>query len=114
MELVIKERTNGTVVASGIEERTVQVFEGNWYYPPEAINMEHLKITNRTYTCPYKGICYWIDLETSEGQIARNVAWVYRQPKPGYEFIQDQIGFYARTTSGTTAEKVDTRESAAV
>jgi uncharacterized protein (DUF427 family) len=74
--------------------------------------MGHLKITNRTYTCPYKGVCFWIDLEIPDGRVAQNVAWVYRSPKPGYEFIQDQLGFYARPTSGTLAEKVASREAA--
>jgi uncharacterized protein (DUF427 family) len=111
MELVVKERTNGTIIAKGTEAETVRIFEGNWYYAPEAVQMEHLKISDRTYTCPYKGVCYWIDLEMPDGRMARNVAWVYRQPKADYEFIQDQIGFYARTTSGTLVEKAASGEA---
>lgn len=114
MELIIKERSNGSIVASGEENRNVRVFEGHWYYAPEAVQMGHLKVTERTYTCPYKGVCYWIDLETPAGDTFRNVGWVYRKPKPGYEFITDEIGFYARPTSGTLAEKVGTSELADV
>jgi uncharacterized protein (DUF427 family) len=106
MNLIVKELTSGNGIASGEEGRNVRVFEGNWYFQPNVVNMEHLKITERIYTCPYKGVCYWIDLETPDGRVARNVAWVYRQPKPGYEFITDQIGFYARATAGTVVEKV--------
>lgn len=112
MQFLIKARSNGTVIASGEDNKTVRVFEGHWYYMPEAVHMEHLKITDRTYTCPYKGVCNWLDLENPDGSVSRNVGWVYRQTKPGYEFIQNQFGFYARPTSGTLSEKVSQPEVA--
>mgnify|MGYP001147689170 CR=1 FL=1 len=103
MALVIKERNSGDVIASGYEEDdSIRYLEGCWYYKPDCVDMTHLVVTDRTYTCPYKGICYWIDLETSETQV-RNVAFVYRQPMDGYEYIEDRIAFYARDTSGTIA-----------
>ena len=40
MELVVKERANWTIIAKGSESKTVRVFEGNWYYAPEAVQME--------------------------------------------------------------------------
>ncbi len=106
MPLVIKERHNGQVIAQGEENAQVRIFEGNWYFKADAVDMRDLKITERTYTCPYKGVCYWIDLETADGVKAQNIGWVYRQPKAGYEFIRDEIAFYARPTSGTLAERV--------
>ena len=112
MELIVKERTTGDVIAKGSENKNVRVFEGNWYFSPDMVDMKHLRVTERTYTCPYKGVCYWIDLETPNGFQARNIGWVYRQPKPGYEFIKDQIAFYARTTSGTLVEKGELAASA--
>jgi uncharacterized protein (DUF427 family) len=103
--LHIKERSTGRVIASGEENESVRVFEGNWYYKPEVVDMTYLRLTDRIYTCPYKGQCFWIDVETPDGQRTQNVAWVYRQPKQGYEFITDQIGFYARPTQATLAER---------
>ena len=100
MALVVKQRANQQVIASGEENQSVRVFEGNWYFKPDAVQMEHLKVTERTYTCPYKGVCYWVDLENPDGTRAQNIGWIYRQPKSGYEFIQDQVGFYARATAG--------------
>lgn len=113
MPLTVKQRFTGEVIASGAENETARVFEGNWYFKPQAVNMDHLRVTERTYTCPYKGVCYWIDMETPDGQRAQNIAWVYRQPKPGYEFITDEIGFYARPTQLTVAEKSVDRPQAA-
>lgn len=112
MPLTIKARTTGEVIASGNEKVNVVPFEGNWYFAPEAVDMKYLRVTERTYTCPYKGMCFWIDLEMPSGR-AQNVAWVYNNPKPGYEFIKDQIAFYARNTSGTIAEVTEDRARAA-
>jgi uncharacterized protein (DUF427 family) len=105
MSFIIKERATGEIIASGNENDAVRVFEGNWYFKSEVVNMDHLRVTERTYTCPYKGICYWIDIEAPDGVRVQNIGWVYRQPKPGYEFIKDEIGFYARPTQGTLADK---------
>jgi uncharacterized protein (DUF427 family) len=107
----VKERISGEVIAAGIESQQVQVFEGNLYFVPEAVKLEQLHVTERTYTCPYKGVCFWIDLETESGYF-QNVAWVYRNPKPKYEFIKNQIGFYAYETSGTTVNKTEVAQSA--
>jgi uncharacterized protein (DUF427 family) len=105
MALVVKERHTGSVIASAEENAGVRVFEGNWYYNQNNVDMQYLKVTNRVYTCPYKGRCYWIDVEAPDGTKAQNVAWTYFDVKPGYEFIQGEIGFYARPTSGTLIDR---------
>jgi uncharacterized protein (DUF427 family) len=106
MNVIIKETGSNAVIAQGEENAQVRAFEGNWYFQPETVDMSKLEITARTYTCPYKGTCYWIDLKTSTGNVYPNIGWVYQSPKAGYEFIKDQIGFYARPTNGTVVEKV--------
>lgn len=100
MRYTVKDRSTGAVIAQGDEHVTVQIFEGNLYFDPASVNMSQLVITDRTYTCPYKGVCYWIDLQSASGR-AQNVGWVYNLPKPGYELIKNQIAFYNRETSGT-------------
>src|SRR5688572_3842770 len=104
MKLIVNEKSSGNPLASGEVGQTVEVFEGNWYFDPGVVDMSRLNVTERTYTCPYKGVCYWIDLVTPTGK-AQNVAWVYNNPKPGYENIRDRIAFYARDTAGTTAQR---------
>jgi uncharacterized protein (DUF427 family) len=111
MALIVKERGSEAIIAAGQENQDVRVFEGNWYFAPEVVDMSHLIVTERTYHCPYKGICFWIDVESPDGKRSQNVAWVYRDPKPGYEFIKDQIGFYARPTSGTMVERTESQSS---
>lgn len=102
MGLHIKRRDTGEAIASGELGQTVRMFEGHWYFAPETVNMEYLKVSELTYTCSYKGNCYWIDLEMPDLRI-ENFAWVYRDPKPNFGFIKDRIGFYARDTDQTVA-----------
>lgn len=103
MHLFITKKNSDQVIASGSEaDNTALILENNWYFAPDQVDMGQLKITDRTYTCPYKGVCFWVDLETPELK-ARNIGWIYMNPNPGYEQIKDWIGFYSRETSGTQA-----------
>jgi len=99
-EITIKASQADVSLASGLEGRSVVRLEGNWYFDPEAVDMRYLKVTERTYVCPHKGVCFWIDLD-APGQQARDVAWVYTIIKPNYEYIKDRIGFYGGTRAAT-------------
>lgn len=103
MAYIIRQKGSDRVLAKGdVADETARLFEGNWYFKPSAVDMTYLVVTERTYTCPYKGTCFWIDLNAPDHK-AQNIAWVYNNPKPGYEMIKDEIGFYSRDTPGTTA-----------
>lgn len=102
-KVTIRDAFDGTVIAQGETPYGVFSFEGNWYFDEDNVDMSRLNITERTYTCPYKGICYWIDLETPENAV-ENVAWVYRNPKRGFNHIKDKIAFYKDSQRGTVAE----------
>jgi uncharacterized protein (DUF427 family) len=101
----VKDKHDGTLLAQAEMPQGVFELEGNLYFAPEHVKMERLVVTERTYTCPYKGICYWLDLESPSGKVT-NVAWVYRDPKKGYERIQNRIAFYQGNRQGTISEKV--------
>lgn len=100
MTITVHSKFSDEVLASGDKGTTARPLEGNWYFDPESVNMDNLVVTERTYVCPYKGMCFWIDLVEGD-QTARNIAWVYRDPHKDYTFIKDRIGFYTRETSGT-------------
>lgn len=101
--ITIKDRATNEVVAQAQEGTHVFRLEGNWYFDPAAVNMANLRVTERTYVCPHKGTCFWIDLETPAG-IQRDAAWVYTVIKPGYERIKDRIGFYGGRSMATIAD----------
>ncbi len=101
--ITIKTKESGDVLASGTEANDVFLLEGTWYFDIHAVDMTHLIVTERTYICPYKGTCYWIDLAAPDQQ-AQNVAFIYFQVNSGYTFIKDRIGFFAGRREATLQE----------
>jgi uncharacterized protein (DUF427 family) len=104
MSIVIRESRSGTVLAQGEEGVDVIDYEGNLYFAPSAVNQGVLRVSERTYTCPYKGTCNWVDYEADRGTTVRDVAWVYPKVKPGHELIQGRFGFYAGARGATRQE----------
>jgi uncharacterized protein (DUF427 family) len=105
MSVTIRERTSGTTLAQAEVGDSLAKYEGNWYFDPSAVQTDRLRVTDRTYTCPYKGTCNWVDFVGPDGSTVRDVAWVYPHVKLGHELIQGRYGFYAGTR-GATAEDV--------
>ncbi len=101
MSIAIKEKASDAVLAEGEEGRDVMKFEGNWYFQPGAIDASVLVTTDRTYTCPMKGTCNWVDYVGPDGRTVKDVAWVYPKTKPGYEQIAGRFAFYAEAKGGT-------------
>jgi uncharacterized protein (DUF427 family) len=102
MSVIIREAKSGSVLAEGTDDGQIVVrYEGNLYFAPGAVRSDALKVSERTYTCPYKGTCHWVDYVAGDGQVTRDVAWVYANPKHGHEIIKDRYGFYAGTRGAT-------------
>ncbi len=101
-----KDDTQSVIAEGHTRQNEVRMFENNWYFEPEAVDMTHLVISDRTYNCPYKGIANWLDYVSPE-LTAKNVGWIYQEPLPTYNFTKGQIGFYARATAGTTTTQLD-------
>jgi uncharacterized protein (DUF427 family) len=104
MAIAIRERESGSVLAKGEPGADVIRYEGNLYFNPAAVDQSTLRITSRTYTCPIKGTCNWVDFVAAEGRTVPDVAWVYPATKPGHEAIQGRYGFYAGARKSTYEE----------
>lgn len=102
--MIIREKDSGTILAEAEPGDRVIPYEGNLYFDPTAVHAEVLKLTERTYTCPYKGTCHYVDYVGPDGRTARDVAWVYANPKPGHEVIKGRYGFYAGARGATRQE----------
>jgi uncharacterized protein (DUF427 family) len=87
--ITVKDITRDEIIAQ--RDDALQL-EGGYYFGPDQVVQDHLIVTQRTYTCPYKGTCQWIDLESPTG-IIHDVGWIYTRPLPGYEYIQDKLAF---------------------
>jgi uncharacterized protein (DUF427 family) len=81
---------NGVTLAES--DKTV-VVEGNHYFPPDSINREYFKESDRHSTCPWKGEASYYDVVVG-GEVNRGAAWYYPDPKPAASNIKDHIAFW--------------------
>jgi len=104
MSVTISERESGTRLAQAEVGKSLVKYEGNWYFDPAAVQTDVLRVTGRTYGCPQKGICNWVDYVGPDGRTVPDVAWVYPKVKPGHEQIQGRYGFYPGSWGSTKEE----------
>lgn len=80
----------GVVLAES--DQTI-VVEGNHYFPPEAINWTYF-VPSETHTvCPWKGTASYYQVQI-DGQVNRDAAWYYPDPKPAAAAIKGRIAFW--------------------
>ena len=104
MSVTIREKESSTPLAQADPGPSLTRYEGNWYFDVAAVKSDVLRVTERTYTCPQKGTCNWVDYVGNDGRIVKDVAWVYPQVKAGHEAIQGRYGFYAGSRGATKEE----------
>lgn len=101
MRVKIVEKSTGQIIADASGDQ-VQKVEGNWYIDAAAVS-KNLQMSSHDYTCPYKGKCYYADYYDEPRRVI-DIAWVYGDPKPGWEHIKGKYGFYAGDAKKTRDE----------
>ncbi len=81
---------NGVIVA---ESDTFETVEGNIYFPPLSLKMEHFKPSRETSFCPWKGTASYFDVE-ARGKVASGGAWTYPETKPEAAHIKGYVAFW--------------------
>ena len=81
---------NGVVLA---ESDQGVVVEGNYYFPPESVNMEFFRSSQTHTTCHWKGLASYYDLVV-DGQTSKDGAWYYADPSEAAKSIRDYIAFW--------------------
>lgn len=66
-----------------------------YYIPPTDVELTAVLPSERTSFCEWKGVARYWTISTL-GRTARDAAWSYSAPDPGYEAIQDYLAFYPR------------------
>jgi len=75
------------------ESDNFEIVEGNYYFPPDSVKKEYLKDSNTHTTCPIKGIASYYDVVV-DGEINKDAAWYYPDPKPVAKKIKDYVAFW--------------------
>ena len=81
---------NGVVLA---ESDDTEIVEGNHYFPPESVNMEHFKQSDHNTVCPWKGTASYFNVEAG-GKVNENAAWYYPELKKAADQIKDYVAFW--------------------
>ncbi len=75
------------------ESNETIVVEGNHYFPPEAVKKDFLEDSDSHTTCPWKGLASYYNIVV-EGEINKDAAWYYPDPKPAASKIKNYIAFW--------------------
>jgi uncharacterized protein (DUF427 family) len=77
----MKAQWNNAVIADAPQQDLIKI-EGNWYFPPESIDMNLMKPNYQTTECPWKGTASYYDIKV-DSETNDAAAWYYHEPKPG-------------------------------
>jgi uncharacterized protein (DUF427 family) len=81
---------NGVVLA---ESDRCEIVEGNYYFPPDAINQEYFKPSDSHTTCFWKGVASYYTIVV-DGQDNKDAAWYYPEPKEKAQNIKNYVAFW--------------------
>jgi len=79
------------------ESDRCEMVEGNHYFPPNAVQRAHLRPSSTHTTCPWKGIASYYDVVV-DGEVNRDAAWYYPEPKAAAANIKDHVAFWRGVT----------------
>jgi len=71
--------------------------EGNWYFPPDAVDHRHLRASSTHTVCPWKGTASYFDVVVGT-EVNKDAAWFYPQPKAAAQEIKDRVAFWRGVT----------------
>ena len=86
----MKATWNGAVLAES--DKTV-IVEGNHYFPSDSIKKEYFHESRTHTTCPWKGEASYYNVVV-EGQVNKDAAWYYAEPKPAADEIRNRVAFW--------------------
>ena len=86
----MKATWNNTILA---ESDDTVVVEGNHYFPPQSIKREYFQESATLTTCPWKGEASYYNVVV-DGQVNKDAAWYYPDPKPAATEIKDHVAFW--------------------
>ena len=83
---------NGTVIADAPKE-SIEVVEGNMYFPADSVRRDYLQPSETHTVCGWKGTASYYHVAVN-GEINRDAAWYYSEPKEAARNITDRIAFW--------------------
>ena len=83
-------RWNGQIIAQSDETIVV---ERNHYFPRAAVNDDYLISSNKTSSCPWKGVASYFSIKVGE-DINEEAAWIYPETRRAAKEIEGMVAFW--------------------
>jgi uncharacterized protein (DUF427 family) len=90
---------NGTLLAEAPAE-SIEIVEGNIYFPPDAIRGEFLQPSASHTVCGWKGTASYYDVVVGDA-VNRDAAWFYPITKDAAKQVEGYVAFW----HGVTVER---------
>ena len=90
----MKAMWENTVLAESSETIVV---EGNHYFPPDSINKELFRSSDKHSTCPWKGLASYYHVQVGD-KSNHDAAWYYPEPKEAAKSIKNYVAFWRGVT----------------
>ena len=75
------------------ESNDFEIVEGNYYFPPDSVNIEYLKKSDTHSRCPWKGLASYYDVVV-DSEVNKDAAWYYPDPNPAAKKIKNYVAFW--------------------
>ena len=85
---------NGQTIAESAE---TEIVENNVYFPPDAVQREFLRDSQKHTVCGWKGTASYYDIVV-DGQVNADAAWYYPEAKEAAKNIEGYIAFWRGVT----------------
>jgi len=88
-------RASGSVIAESVD--ALELIEGSRegviYFPRADVAMAFLDATEKSTTCPHKGVASYFSIQ-AKNRVLENAVWSYEDPKEDVAAIKDHLAFY--------------------
>lgn len=75
------------------ESDSIQLVEGNVYFPPDSVKREYFTESRTQSTCPRKGQAHYYHINVS-GEKNPDAAWTYPEPREAASHIKGHFAFW--------------------
>jgi uncharacterized protein (DUF427 family) len=76
---------------------TVEIVEGNVYFPPAAVHRDLLRPSATHTVCGWKGTASYYDVVV-DGEVNRDAAWYYPLTKGAAKHVEGYVAFWHGVT----------------
>jgi uncharacterized protein (DUF427 family) len=83
---------NDTLLAEADPSR-IEIVEGNVYFPPDTVQMEHLRPSETHTVCGWKGTASYYDVVVGDA-VNRDAAWYYPETKEAADHVRGYVAFW--------------------